>query len=48
QHCHDACYGVLSAPYHAGEWEPQTIAAPQQFVEPSKHFPIEEVELEMA
>ncbi|MGP8306194.1 pyridoxal kinase PdxY [Vibrio sp. YIC-376] len=45
QHCHDACYGVLSATYHAGEWELQTIAAQQEFVQPSKHFPIEEVAL---
>ncbi|MDG2713765.1 pyridoxal kinase, partial [Vibrio parahaemolyticus] len=29
----------------AGEWELQTIAAQQEFVEPSKHFPIEEVAL---
>lgn len=45
QHCHDACYGVLSTTYQAGEWELQTIAAQQEFVEPSKHFPIEEVTL---
>ncbi len=43
QHCHDACYGVLNATYQAGEWELQTIAAQQEFVEPSKHFPLEEV-----
>ncbi|BDR20494.1 pyridoxal kinase PdxY [Vibrio sp. STUT-A16] len=48
QHCHDACYGVLSATYHAGEWELQTIAAQQEFVEPSKHFSIEEVALATA
>ncbi|WMN89612.1 pyridoxal kinase PdxY [Vibrio parahaemolyticus] len=45
QHCHDVCYGVLSATFHAGEWELQTIAAQQEFVEPGKHFPIEEVAL---
>lgn len=45
QHCHDACYGVLSTTYHSGEWELQTIAAQQEFVEPSKHFPIEKVAL---
>ena len=27
----------------AGEWELQTIAAQQEFVEPSEHFPLEEV-----
>ncbi|MGR5193437.1 pyridoxal kinase PdxY [Vibrio rotiferianus] len=43
QHCHDACYGVLNATYQAGEWELQTIAAQQEFVEPSEHFPLEEV-----
>ncbi len=43
QHCHDACYGVLNATYQAGEWELQTIAAQQEFVEPGKHFPVEEV-----
>ncbi|HHF2857917.1 TPA: pyridoxal kinase PdxY [Vibrio diabolicus] len=48
QHCHDACNGVLSATYHAGEWELQTIAAQQEFVEPSKHFSIEEVALATA
>ncbi|AVH29004.1 MULTISPECIES: pyridoxal kinase PdxY [Vibrio] len=48
QHSHDACYGVLSATYHAGEWELQTIAAQQEFVEPSKHFSIEEVVLATA
>lgn len=45
QHCHDACYGVLSTTYHSGEWELQTIAAQQELVEPSKHFPIEKVAL---
>lgn len=45
QHCHDACYAVLNATYQANEWELQTIAAQQEFVEPSKHFPIEEVSL---
>ncbi|EID4388646.1 pyridoxal kinase PdxY [Vibrio vulnificus] len=48
QHCHDACYGVLNATYQAGEWELQTIAAQQEFVEPSKHFPLEEVTLKTA
>ncbi len=43
QHCHDACFGVLSTTYQAGEWELQTIAAQQEFVEPSQHFPVEEI-----
>ncbi len=43
QHCHDACFGVLSTTHQAGEWELQTIAAQQEFVEPSRHFPVEKV-----
>lgn len=43
QHCHHACYGILAATYQAEEWELQTIAAQQEFVQPSRHLPLEEI-----
>ncbi|WPC74635.1 pyridoxal kinase PdxY [Vibrio porteresiae] len=44
QHCHDAVHGVLKATHQSGEWELQTIAAQDELVSPSEHFPAQLVE----
>ncbi len=43
QHTHDACFGILKATYDRKEWELQTIAAQDELVTPSRHFPVEEL-----
>ncbi|MBF9001545.1 MULTISPECIES: pyridoxal kinase PdxY [Vibrio] len=44
QHCHDAVHGVLKTTFKSGEWELQTIAAQDELINPSEHFPAELVE----
>ncbi|MFC3024328.1 pyridoxal kinase PdxY [Vibrio zhugei] len=43
QHCHDAVHGILKHTADSGEWELQTIAAQEQLMTPSQHFPATQV-----